>query len=198
MTKLEFNTEKEAIRSTVVDEKLKECRFILVASGSKNPIEKEWSSKNNYSIDDPVLQKHISSGGNYGVIPSSTIAVLDVDEKDIFDRLEILDYLKETFIVKTGSDDGYHIYLKIKDECPAKKIPLYDPKDNSKHIGEIFFSDCPAFVVGPGCTHPSGNKYLITNDAPIMEITYNQIQEMILSKVHYKTLFRMILPIKPQ
>ena len=39
------------------------------------------------------------------MIPSSTIAVLDVDEKDIFDRLETLDYLKETFIVNTGSGD---------------------------------------------------------------------------------------------
>lgn len=167
-----------------INQQLQNCRFIKVMPNSKIPVEKDWADMNNYPIDDPSLLKFLEDGGNCGILPGNGIAIVDVDDSEAFKSSGIFDLLNDTFTVRTGSNqEHYHFYVQIEGECPNKKVPLYT-KANHGHIGEIFFPHSRAFVVGPGSTHESGNKYNIIKDVPFKVFTFEDIQRLIINKVH--------------
>jgi len=148
-------------------------RFILVKSKSKAAIEKDWNKDKNYRFDDPKLLEHLRRGGNYGVIPSSdNLCIVDADDYTRLGQLGVIDVFSHSFIVRTGSEEErYHYYVRCEGIGNIKKIPFFDLVISEKHLGEIFCPGCSAYVLGPGCIHPSGRVYQIVNDVPIPSIS---------------------------
>ncbi|MDD3918159.1 MAG: bifunctional DNA primase/polymerase, partial [Synergistaceae bacterium] len=150
-----------------IPEQLHGCRFILVKARDKPAIEKGWQTTANYAYDDPRLVAHIAAGGNYGVMPAGGVCILDADQTMRLAELGVLDRLLDTFVVKTGRTEGQgsHFYVYCPD-APAEKHILRDP-EAKVDLGDLRGSGHPSFCVGPGCTHPSGGRYEVANDAPL-------------------------------
>jgi hypothetical protein len=159
-----------------IPEALQGCRFILVKARDKPAIEKGWQTTANYAYDDPHLLAHIERGGNYGVMPDGGVCILDADQTDRLMELGVLDRLLETFVVRTGRKDGYgsHFYIRCPD-APAEKFILRDPETRAD-LGDLRGSGHKSFCVGPGCTHPSGGRYEVVNDAPLLEIPWAELK----------------------
>ena len=137
-----------------------EFRFCLLKPKDKIPFEKAWQ-KNGYKFNDPKLLKHIENGGNYGCIGGyGNLIIIDKDKEDL--KIDL-----NTFTIKTGGG-GKHMYV----------ISDYD----TNHIfidemGEVRAKDYQ--VVGPDCTHPSGNKYEIFKDIPITKFSSDAVAMLI-------------------
>jgi len=162
-----------------IPEQLRECRFIMVKARDKPAIEKGWQTMANYAYDDPRLLQHIANGGNYGVMPDGGVCILDADQTDRLMELGVLDRLLETFVVRTGRKDGYgsHFYIRCPD-APAEKFILRDPETRAD-LGDLRGSGHKSFCVGPGCTHPSGGRYEVVNDAPLLEIPWSELKVLV-------------------
>lgn len=162
-----------------IPEQLRECRFIMVKARDKPAIEKGWQTTANYAYDDPRLLQHIANGGNYGVMPDGGVCILDADQTDRLMELGVLDRLLETFVVRTGRKDGYgsHFYIRCPD-APAEKFILRDPETRAD-LGDLRGSGHKSFCVGPGCTHPSGGRYEVVNDAPLLEIPWSELKVLV-------------------
>lgn len=178
----------EPVAPAVIPESIADCRFIRVAPNSKRAIDPGWQDTANYAADDPAIQIHLTGGGNYGVMPSGNIAVLDVDDFDAVESVGIFHHFKGSLRVQTGN--GLHIYFRISGEVPAKKIPLFHPSQMGKdgkpaHIGEVYLPGAPAYVVGPGCNHPSGRKYQVTEPGEMVTIPADVLFNEILSRFKY-------------
>ena len=159
-------------------------RFILLRSRGKEAIEKSWNKENNYAFSDLKLVKHIENGGNYGVIPQNGMCILDADEYDYLSKAGALELFEDTFTVRTGSEEErYHFYVNCEGLEPGKKIPFYDLLDSKHHLGEIYCGGCSAYVVGPGCRHPSGNDYWVLKDEPIRTVKESELSSEFFSRV---------------
>lgn len=149
----------------VISERLKvqKSRFIRVKPNSKVPKDVDWQNTKNFIITDPILTNWISEGNNYGIACGyGNVLVIDADTKEIIDKVERAGF-GDTFVVKTGSG-GRHYYY-IVDSFP-KTHPLNKGKENVGHLRWI-----GGQVVGPGSTHPNGNKYEVLKDSPIKEVS---------------------------
>gem|GEM_PF-2012986 len=164
-----------------IPEQLRGCQFILVKPKDKPAIEKGWQTTANYAYDDPRLLAHIAAGGNYGVMPAGGVCILDADKTDRLMEMGVLDRLIETFVVRTGRKDGFgsHFYLRCPD-APAEKHILRDP-ETREDLGDLRGSGHPSFCVGPGSIHPSGGRYEIANDAPLLEIPWAELQALVVA-----------------
>lgn len=162
-----------------IPEQLRGCRFILVKARDKPAIEKGWQTTANYAYDDPRLLAHIAAGGNYGVMPAGGVCILDADKTDRLMEMGVLDRLLDTFVVKTGRKDGFgsHFYLRCPD-APAKKFILRDP-ETREDLGDLRGSGHKSFCVGPGSVHPSGGRYEVVNDAPLVEIPWAELKALV-------------------
>lgn len=185
---LDYTTDNESdVGSPIIPTALNHegLRFIRVKAGGKEAIEPEWQSKNNYKYGEQRIDSFVSKGGNYGVIPvGESVCILDVDDFETLERLDALLPFADTFTVRTGSEDErYHYYFLCPDIDIAKKLPIYDLADNTRHLGELYVPGCRAYVVGAGSTHPSGNKYVVVNNVPLKNITLYQLEKHLLSKV---------------
>lgn len=173
-----------------IPEQLKtgEFRFIRLRFGGKEAIDKDWQGENNYGYWENEIVEHIESGGNYGVICSEgDICILDADNGKRLTELagdEV--FSQDTFAVKSGLEGHYHVYFKCAG-LGSKKIILNDP-ETGEPLGDIRPCGCHAYVVGPGCLHPSGARYEIVNDAPISRFDPTEIDYKIFSKVKSKRL----------
>ena len=165
-----------------IPEQLRECRFILVKARDKPAIEKGWQTTANYAYDDPRLLAHIAAGGNYGVMPAGGVCILDADKTMRLAELGVLDRLLDTFVVKTGRTEGQgsHFYIRCPD-APAEKFILRDPETRDD-LGDLRGAGHPSFCVGPGCTHPSGGRYEIVSDAPLLEIPWAVLKAEIVDR----------------
>jgi len=94
-------------------------------------------------------------------------------------ELGVLDRLLETFVVRTGRKDGFgsHFYFRCPD-APAEKFILRDPETRAD-LGDLRGSGHKSFCVGPGCTHPSGGRYEVVNDAPLLEIPWSELKALV-------------------
>lgn len=135
--------------------KREDFRFILVKRGQKDPIEVAWSTTNNYRWDDPKLLRHLTRGGNYGVIGGyGGLAVQDFDDLAVYLKFYDTKKLEATFpIVKTGGAKR-HVYGITPEPQKSFRVPQIHLE--VRGIGN--------FVVGPNCVHPSGNRYELIND----------------------------------
>lgn len=158
--------------------------FIRLQIGKKDPIDKWGNPKYQYEYDNPDLLKWLDRGGNYGILPRDDVCILDADDFSRLDELGALDSFKDSLTVRTGSADGehYHFYFRCSG-MPAKKIPFFDLTDDKVHLGELYPAGCSAYCVGPGCLHPSGNRYEIINDGPLKVISLEELNFGFFSKV---------------
>src|SRR6266566_1038000 len=145
-----------------------EFRFVLVQERAKRPVERQWTTTNNYRFDRPKLQDWLAKRGNYGVCCGyGHLVVVDSDDRFIAERSQ--EKLGATFRVRSGSGRGFHDYITIEG---MQKKEIFER--NGKHLGEAQFVG--QMVVGPGSVHPSGGIYQITNDAPILTVTGERLR----------------------
>lgn len=156
-----------------------EYRFLLVDRQDKKPTEAGWPK---YTFDDTRLLSHLSRGGNYGVAPGfGGLCVLDADDPQRLKDLGILDLFAETFTVSNSGGARQHKYFTCN-EPPWKKLILVDPELNDDkghpgHLGEVF---CQGNfqVVGPGSVHPSGRRYDVITDVPLLVIARDNLEQI--------------------
>lgn len=149
--------------------------FCLVNPRSKHPVENGWSIKDT-KFNDSKLIDWLNQGGNYGIRGGGEKHLLIIDSKkqELQDKLE--KGLPETFTVKTGS--GKHHLYYFSDESETYRI--FGKTGYCPVITVQGFGKC---VVGPGSTHPNGNKYEVVKDIPIAFLSYAEIKEKIFSLV---------------
>lgn len=160
-------------------------RFIRLKRGGKEPVDKWTTPEFQYTYADPVLLEWLKNGGNYGVVcVSGDVCIIDADNYIRLDSLGSLDSMQDTFLVRTGGSDGEHYHYFIKcSGLGVKKLPFYDLINTDEHLGEVYPAGCPAYCCGPGCLHPSGQRYVIVNDAPIKRVTAEELDKSFFSKV---------------
>lgn len=99
---------------------------------------------------------------NTGVLMSNDLYVVDIDNKEIADKIGIDGMLTDTFTVKTGK--GFHHYYTD----PNRK-----PRNTPYSLEGEHFMDIRAnpnsYVVTPPSIHPSGAVYQVFLDRPIAE-----------------------------
>jgi len=133
-----------------------------------------------YTARDPRFLDYLVRDNNYGVLPGySDLCIIDIDNPERMKELGVLQRFEgKTFTVKTRN--GFHFYFKCSG-FKGKKV-LYDPNlprnDINAHIGEFFFSG-NFYVAGPGCYHPSGFIYTVTNSIPVATYTKDEIKDIL-------------------
>ena len=154
---------------------LKFMDFNRVLFKTKKPFEKDWTNKP-YTYDE--ISQYFPNE-NYGVmtgikdydltIPHTPyrLGVLDDDTKDNKLMKLALESFGETFKVNE------HLYFKFRN-WDGQKIIFYD--SDGEHLGEL--QGKGQMVVGPGSTHPSGRKYELRNNIPIVEIEIDAFKSM--------------------
>jgi len=143
-------------------------RFVKIPQGKKGPFEKKWQSENNYSWNSTEIQKHLSSGGNYGVVCGyGDLTVIDADTKEVAES--VVKNLPETLVVRTGGG-GLHYYF----QCRGLDKPLRLGREEAGDMGDVQWKGKQ--VVGPKCIHPSGNRYRIIKNRNIAIITADELK----------------------
>ena len=112
--------------------------------------------------------------GNLAVIcgrTSDNLVVLDLDSDDLHVYFERFN----TFTMSTGK--GHHFYFKhIGDELPAN-IKSFHPTNGK----EIDIKSQGGYVISPYSVHEDNKKmYQIVNDAPILEIDFNEVLQVVI------------------
>jgi len=145
--------------------------FYLIGTNSKLPLEKEWNTKNNYSVYDKRLHQHIKAGGNYGVVTGyGNLIVLDFDNQEYYDSIK--DKLPETFTVLSAGRRLPHLYYTLDGEL-FKKTSVRDKED--KTLCDI--QAARSGIVAPGsCINR--RFYEVIKDKPIAEIKVKQLQDI--------------------
>lgn len=177
----EIPTARADPREVVIPEQLRrsDMRFILVPPARKGAMERRWEAEANYPPDQVNLVSHLKRGGNYGTFPASgsSVVIIDADEFGRVNELGALDGFPETFTVESGSSTAEHrkahLYYEIDGPPLVGKRPFLDP-ETGEHLGEVFAQHpetAKGYVVGPGCLHPSGERYRIVADLPIARIS---------------------------
>jgi hypothetical protein len=157
-------------------------KFLKVVKKTKLPSENSWQDTNNYDFNSPVLLAHLVNGGNYGVLPRDGVSVIDIDNAEYFQDNEIIEAFKDTLKVRTGSG-GMHLYIRNSDY--KGRIAMYSI-ETGDHVGDFFSSGCPNFVVGPGSTHPNGDKYTVSVDRQIKEYPQLYLEKHLFEKIKMK------------
>ncbi len=162
--------------------------FCRVRKGEKRPFEDDWTNKG-YTYSE--IQKFIPSE-NYGVIAGiNNLALLDDDTPN-----KILHALWDKNFPETMQVRGhYYFYLKnwdcqkivledSKNTYPIKKLSSniicrhcdFSHPDKTHHIGELQGKGSQG--VGAGSLHPSGEKYILIKDLPIIEIDFIDFEKV--------------------
>ena len=143
-----------------------EFRFCLLKKRGKVPLEKNWTTQS-HKFDEPQLQNWIEEEGNYGIIGGfGKLIIMDFDEETI--QQKIIPLLPQTFTVTTGTGKLHKYFLC--DEPRSLKIL----DDNKNTLIDI--QGTGKQVVAPGSTHPNGNKYIVSDDSLIADITLKRLQ----------------------
>jgi len=149
-----------------------DINFVLLKAKDKIPFEKEWTKKE-IKWDDDRLVEHISNGGNYGVMGGMIeeergLIIVDFDDADV--QAEAIKKLPTTFTVKTGSGLLHKYFFSNK----ANSYKIL--KEDKSTIADI--QGQGKQVVGPGSTHPNGNKYTIEDNSKIEFIDYDELKDL--------------------
>ncbi len=173
--------ENEKSAESPIPEALDGCRFVKIQSREKRAFEKGWPTSKNYGRTDPEILDHIAGGGNYGVMPTGGVCILDADEPLKMMHLGLLELFAGTYTVRTGGEGmKFHFYFRC--EGLTEKVPFHE-LDTGVHLGEVYGSGASAYCVGPGSVHPSGRSYTVQKDAPLKEIPLDALDEAFFSKV---------------
>ncbi len=157
----------------IIPTQLNGMRFNRVKFKEKRAFEIGWQNKP-YTYEQ--IQQHFPKE-NYGIICGKEIRVLDDDTPkkgliklyhDNFpETMEVRDHIYFRF------DNGYSDKIIFE----SKELLFPDSKGKlSPHMGEL--QGEATYVVGPGCTHPSGEIYELKKDIPIVTISYEKFKEV--------------------
>lgn len=148
-------------------------RFLKLRVKGKEPTADMggWQD-NNFSFNDPELLKHLSMGGNYGIIGGyANLILIDSDSEEI---TEIAESLPKTFTIKTGSPEVYKKHYFFRADKKVKPIRL--SKEHQGDLGDV--RSVGQYVVAPNCLHPKGGIYEVIKDIPIEYITEEEIRKV--------------------
>jgi hypothetical protein len=139
-------------------------RTLKLLSHRKEPLEKEWTTRNNYPFGSPEIFNHIQKGGNYGFFcPNGDCAFVDADFLEI---QTALDKNLPTFWYSTGRE-GHRQYTLNISNGPIRNIPL---------TGGAYIKGQKGYAVGPGSLHPNGRIYgLEMSDLTIRTVTVEEL-----------------------
>lgn len=151
----------------------KGINFVLIEKGCKKPFQLGWQNKQ-LEYDNPELLIHLGSNGNYGVRGGGGKKLIIVDFDDNVVQEDAMKKLPETFTIKTGSG-MYHLYY----ECDVANPESF--KGFSENLDTLFDVQGEGKqVVGPGSTHPNGNRYEVVNPLDIQPIAYAELKAILL------------------
>jgi len=151
---------------------LKDARFVLVRPNKKVAFQTGWNDYANYPYGHPDLMSHLSRGENYGVLSWNGVCQFDIDNNDIFHATGI--ELPMSLIIKRGTHG--HYYFTCPD-CPSEWREKYILTFGDVRLGGNYY------VVGPGCNHPSGDKYEVFKNYPIASLKWDFVFDII-TKYH--------------
>ncbi|MEM4040993.1 MAG: bifunctional DNA primase/polymerase [Ignisphaera sp.] len=141
-------------------------KYIKLRHNDKVPLESEWQSKNNYTVED--IASWIADGNNYGIFSvDGTVVFIDADTPEI---QRDLDALAPTLHYTTGK--AGHMHYIYRTDQPFKNIPL---KDGS------YVKAKNGMIVGIGSVHPNGTIYgsIELHDLPIATIRSSALMSVI-------------------
>jgi len=157
----------------MIPKQLKDMRFNRVRFKDKRAFEVGWQN-NPYTFEEIIK---FFPTENYGVLCGKELRVLDDDTPSSGLITLFIENFGETFRVRD------HLYFKFDNEFNKKiifnsnDIKFEDSKGGfTSHMGELQGEG--TYVVGPGCTHPSGEIYEIKNDLEIKTISYDKFLEV--------------------
>ena len=154
------------LRAAAADALSRGFAVLTVEPHDKNPFPKySPHAVNSATFDPAVALKPWDDGveANYGVAGGkSNLTIVDVDQ-GIADEPALIAWMEknglpETFTVRSGrtTSAGFHLYY-------SNAVPTTGYNIDGV-IGEL--RGIGAYVVGPGCIHPSGGRYVIVRDVP--------------------------------
>ena len=154
-------------------------RFIKLRGKTKLPQEKDFTKAANLSYDDPSLLRHLEKGYNYGILGGQGGFIeIDADHEPLISKLK--NKLPKTLTVKTPHG-GSHKYLKTDNPHTGALLDtIEDVNGDRANLGHI--TGYGRQVVGPGCSIIENGKelfYTIEDDAPIAEISWNELNKII-------------------
>ena len=143
-------------------------RCIKLLPHRKEPLEKAWTTINNYPFDSPEIEEWIENGGNFGIFcPLGDCCFVDADTKEI---QATLDSSLSTYWYSTGRE-GHRQYVYGINDPPIKSIPLRDG---------AYVKGQNGYAVGPGSIHPNGTIYGLTKSKyPIRTVTKGELLEVL-------------------
>lgn len=164
-------------------------RFVLIEKGGKRPFQNEWQNKN-ISWNNEELVRHISNGGNYGVMGggSKNLIIIDFDNEELQNK--VVPKLPETFTVKTGTGKLHKYYFTDLSES----FKLFDEDMNT--LADIQGEGKQ--VVGAGSIHPNGNRYEVIDNREINFLLYSEIKALLLPFDRRPKKEKKELPQKPK
>jgi len=160
----------------------RDFRYILVDE-EKRPVEKKWTTTNNYVYDDPVLLTYLKKGYNYGVLGGyGNLIIIDFDKEWI--QNEAYPLLPPTFTIKTARKGMYHLYYIIEGGNIPKKAKI--PDVPSGEAGDILGIGAQAVapnskvvIKTPNSSTKTYGTYTILRDIPIATTTIKAINDIL-------------------
>ena len=154
--------------STRLDFRNPRFRCLKILPRRKNPLEREWTTANNYQFNSQEIENWVRNGGNYGIFcPNGDCCFVDADVNEI---QKVLDTAMPTYWYSTGRE-GHRQYVYGINDPPIKNIPL---KDGAYVKGQN------GYAVGPGIIHPNGTIYgLSKSKYPIRTLTKAELLEVL-------------------
>jgi hypothetical protein len=163
-----------------IPEQIKGFNFVLIGGDGKQPFEKAWQKKI-YRINNPIFQKHIQKGKNYGVQSNNSVVVIngkryflviiDFDKREFQDK--VVSRFPETFTTTSGSPkQTVHLWYASDNNKPFK---VKDEKLNS--LADVIGEGNQ--VIAPGSRHKSGSVYSVVKDVPITFMPYAEIEAIL-------------------
>ena len=125
-------------------------RVIKLLPHRKEPLERGWTTQNNYAYNSPEISDWIWKGGNYGIFcPDGDCCSVDADIAEI---QKVLDEKIPTYWYSTGRE-GHRQYVYGISDPPIHNIPL---------TNGAYIKGQNGYAVGPGSIHPNGTIYGLT------------------------------------
>jgi len=154
-----------------IPDQLKAFQFYLVRSGAKIPLEKAWNDTRNYTHDHYILQNHLWTRNNYGVVCGiNQLIVLDFDHDEFY--ADAQKYLPETFTVLSARKRLPHLYYVLDGEMFARTTVR--AKDGTTLMD---IQAARSGVIGPG-SMVDGRTYDIIRDIPLQTISLEFITSL--------------------
>lgn len=154
----------------MIPKQLQEGKFKFILLKEKIPIEKDWTTANNYSYNDEKIIKFLDKNNTYGIVTGyGNLIVLDFDNPEFQNKIE--PQLPKTFTIKTAGKGLHHKYYFIDN---PESFKILDINKNTLMDGQGKGKQ----VVAPNSII-NNKKYEIIDDIPINNITKIELSNIL-------------------